>query len=109
MYSVEESRAIAAMAKRRQLRVHMDGARFANAVASLNVHPSEITWCAGVDVLCFGGIKNGLPVGEVVVFFDKALAEDFAYRVKQAGQLASKMCFISAPLAGIAGQRCLAA
>ncbi|MFJ2988887.1 threonine aldolase family protein [Collimonas sp. NPDC087041] len=101
VYTVEEVRAIAAIAKRRQLRVHMDGARFANAVASLNVHPSEITWRAGVDVLCFGGTKNGLPVGEVVVFFDKVLAEDFAYRVKQAGQLASKMRFISAPWLGL--------
>ncbi|MFP4596368.1 threonine aldolase family protein, partial [Ralstonia sp.] len=80
---------------------HMDGARFANAVASLGVHPSEITWRAGVDVLCFGGTKNGLPVGEAVVFFDRRLAEDFAYRVKQAGQLASKMRFISAPWLGL--------
>lgn len=101
VYTVEEVRAIAAIAKRRHLRVHMDGARFANAVASLGVHPSEITWRAGVDVLCFGGTKNGLPVGEAVVFFDRALAEDFAYRVKQAGQLASKMRFISAPWLGL--------
>ncbi|AMP05623.1 threonine aldolase family protein [Collimonas pratensis] len=101
VYTVEEVRAIAAIAKRRQLRVHMDGARFANAVAALDVDPSEITWRAGVDVLCFGGTKNGLPVGEVVVFFDKKLAEDFAYRVKQAGQLASKMRFISAPWPGL--------
>ncbi|MGB7196499.1 MAG: low specificity L-threonine aldolase [Collimonas pratensis] len=101
VYTVEEVRAIAAIAKRRQLRVHMDGARFANAVAALDVDPSEITWRAGVDVLCFGGTKNGLPVGEVVVFFDKKLAEDFAYRVKQAGQLASKMRFISAPWLGL--------
>ncbi|MEO6919374.1 MAG: low specificity L-threonine aldolase [Collimonas sp.] len=101
VYTVEEVRAIAAIAKRRQLRVHMDGARFANAVAALDVHPSEITWRAGVDVLCFGGTKNGLPVGEIVVFFDKWLAEDFAYRVKQAGQLASKMRFISAPWLGL--------
>jgi threonine aldolase len=79
----------------------MDGARFANAVAALDVHPSEITWRAGVDVLCFGGTKNGLPVGEAVVFFDKALAADFAYRLKQAGQLASKMRFISAPWLGL--------
>lgn len=101
VYSVEEIRAIAAIAKRRHLRVHMDGARFANAIASLGVHPSEITWRAGVDVLCFGGTKNGLPVGEAVVFFERALAEDFAYRVKQAGQLASKMRFISAPWLGL--------
>jgi threonine aldolase len=101
VYTVEEIRAIAAIAKRRHLRVHMDGARFANAVATLNVHPSELTWRAGVDVLCFGGTKNGLPIGEAVVFFDGALAEDFAYRVKQAGQLASKMRYISAPWLGL--------
>jgi len=101
IYSVEEVRAIAAIAKRRHLKLHMDGARFANAVATLGCHPSEITWRAGVDVLCFGGTKNGLPVGEAVVFFDKHLSEDFAYRVKQAGQLASKMRFISAPWLGM--------
>jgi threonine aldolase len=101
VYSVEEVRAIAAIAKRRKLRLHMDGARFANAVAHLGCHPSDVTWRAGVDVLCFGGTKNGLPVGEAVVFFDRALAEDFAWRVKQAGQLASKMRFISAPWVGL--------
>jgi threonine aldolase len=101
VYSVEELRAIAAIAKRRGLKVHMDGARFANAVASLGVHPSEITWRAGVDVLCFGGTKNGLPVGEAVIYFRKDLAEDFQYRVKQAGQLASKMRYVSAPWLGL--------
>jgi threonine aldolase len=101
VYTVEEVRAIAAIAKRRHLKLHMDGARFANAVATLSCHPSDITWRAGVDVLCFGGTKNGLPVGEAVVFFDRALSEDFAYRVKQAGQLASKMRFISAPWLGL--------
>lgn len=101
VYTVEELRAIASIAKRRGLSVHMDGARFANAVAALGVHPSELTWRAGVDVLCFGGTKNGLPVGEAVVFFRSELAEEFAYRVKQAGQLASKMRFISAPWLGL--------
>jgi len=101
VYSVEEIRAIAAIAKRHKLKLHMDGARFANAVAHLGCHPSDITWRAGVDVLCFGGTKNGLPVGEAVVFFDRTLAEDFAWRVKQAGQLASKMRFISAPWVGL--------
>ncbi|VVE25226.1 Low specificity L-threonine aldolase [Pandoraea iniqua] len=101
VYSVDEVKAIAAVAKRRNLRVHMDGARFANAVATLGCHPGDVTWRAGVDVLCFGGTKNGLPVGEAVVFFNRALAEDFAYRVKQAGQLASKMRFISAPWLGM--------
>lgn len=101
VYGVEEIRAIAAVAKRHGLKMHMDGARFANAVATLGVSPADITWRSGVDVLCFGGTKNGLPIGESVVFFDKALAEDFAYRVKQAGQLGSKMRFISAPWLGL--------
>jgi len=101
VYTVDELQAIAAMAKRHHLHIHMDGARFANAVAHLNVSPADLTWRAGVDVLVFGGTKNGLPVGEAVVFFNKALAEDFAYRAKQAGQLASKMRFISAPWLGL--------
>lgn len=101
VYSVDEVRAIAWMAQKHQLRVHMDGARFANAVAHLGCSPADITWRAGVDVLCFGGTKNGLPVGEAVVFFDHKLSEDFAWRVKQAGQLASKMRFISAPWVGL--------
>ena len=101
VYSVDEVRAITRRAKEHQLRVHMDGARFANAVAHLGCSPADITWRAGVDVLCFGGTKNGLPVGEAVVFFDPKLSEDFAWRVKQAGQLASKMRFISAPWVGL--------
>ena len=101
VYQVDEIRAISDLAHRYGLSVHMDGARFANAVASLDVHPADITWRAGVDVLCFGGTKNGLPVGEAVVFFNRKLAEDFAYRVKQSGQLASKMRFISAPWLGL--------
>ena len=101
LYGVEELRAIASIAKRRGLHVHMDGARFANAVASLDVHPSELTWRAGVDILCFGGTKNGMAVGEAVIIFDHALADDFAWRIKQAGQLASKMRFVSAPWLGL--------
>jgi len=101
LYTSEEIREISAIARKHGLKVHMDGARFANAVAALEVHPADITWRVGVDVLIFGGAKNGLPVGEAVVFFDKALAKDFEYRVKQAGQLASKMRFISAPWMGL--------
>jgi threonine aldolase len=77
----------------------MDGARFANACAASAAHghsPADLTWRAGVDVLCFGGTKNGLLTTEAVVFFNKTLARDFAYRVKQAGQLASKQRFASA-------------
>ena len=79
----------------------MDGARFANAVASLDVAPKEITWQTGVDVLCFGGTKNGIAVGEAVVFFNRELAREFDYRCKQGGQLASKMRFLSAPWVGM--------
>src|SRR2546430_15212561 len=79
----------------------MDGARFANAVASLGVKPKEITWQAGVDVLSFGGTKNGTHVGDVVVFFNRDLAGEFEYRCKQAGQLCSKMRFLSAPWGGL--------
>jgi threonine aldolase len=65
------------------------------------VAPKEITWQAGVDVLCFGGTKNGTAVGDAVVFFNPALAREFDYRCKQAGQLASKMRFLSAPWVGM--------
>jgi len=101
LYTVDEVKSISAVARRLGLKVHMDGARFANAIAAMDVHPADLTWRAGVDVLCFGGTKNGLPVGEAVIFFDRTLATDFAYRVKQAGQLASKMRFISAPWLGL--------
>jgi threonine aldolase len=83
------------------MKLHMDGARFANACASLGCAPADMTWRAGVDALCFGGTKNGLAVGDAVIFFDPALAEDFDYRCKQAGQLASKMRYLSAPWAAL--------
>jgi len=101
VYSPDEIKAIWARAKSCGLKIHMDGARFANAVAALGVAPKEITWQAGVDVLCFGGTKNGIPVGDAVVFFDRELAREFDYRCKQGGQLASKMRFISAPWVGM--------
>src|SRR5207244_1366982 len=101
VYTVAELKAIWGVCKKYGLRMHMDGARFANAVASLEVAPKEITWQAGVDVLCFGGTKNGTAVGDAVVFFHRELAEEFEYRCKQAGQLASKMRFLSAPWVGM--------
>jgi len=101
VYSVAELQKLAGTAHQLGLRVHMDGARFANAVASLNAAPADITWRAGVDVLCFGGSKNGIALGEAVVFFDRELAQDFDYRCKQGGQLASKMRFLSAPWLGM--------
>ena len=97
LYQKGEVSGIARIAQQHGLRVHMDGARFANAVAALNLTPADITWRAGVDVLCFGGTKMGLPVGEAIVFFDRQLGEEFSFRCKQAGQLASKMRFLSAP------------
>jgi threonine aldolase len=101
VYSPDEIKAVWAVAKSFGLRVHMDGARFANAVASLNLKPKEITWQAGVDVLCFGGTKNGVGIGDAVVFFNSELAVEFDYRCKQAGQLASKMRYLSAPWVGL--------
>jgi threonine aldolase len=83
------------------MRVQMDGARFANAVASLGCTPAEASWRAGIDVLCLGGTKNGLPAGEAILFFEHALADEFARRRKQAGQLASKMRFVAAPWLGV--------
>ncbi len=101
VYSLEELRALTHAAQRCHLRVHMDGARFANAVVALGVTPKEITWEVGVDVLCFGGSKNGIALGEAVVFFNPELAREFDYRCKQGGQLASKMRFLSAPWVGM--------
>jgi threonine aldolase len=101
VYSLDEIRGLVDVARRLGLRAHMDGARFANAVASLNVAPADLAWRAGVDVLCFGMTKNGIAVGEAVVFFDRELAREFDYRCKQGGQLASKMRFLSAPWTGM--------
>lgn len=96
-YRPEELRALTALARRYSLKTHMDGARFFLALESLQVRPRELTWEAGVDVLCLGGTKAGLGFSETVVFFDKTLAHEFGYRCKQAGQLASKMRYLSAP------------
>jgi threonine aldolase len=101
VYTLDEVRAISAACKAHGLLLHMDGARFANACASLGCSPAELSWQSGVDVLCFGGTKNGMAVGEAVLFFDRALATDFDYRCKQAGQLASKMRFLAAPWVGM--------
>ena len=99
LYTVDEIRSVAAMARFHGLRVHMDGARFPNALAALGTSPADLTWRAGVDVLCLGGIKTGISLSEAVIFFDREISEEFAYRCKQAGQLASKMRFSSAPWA----------
>jgi threonine aldolase len=101
VYTVDDIKAIWAKTRALGLALHMDGARFANAVAFLGVPPKAITWQAGVDVLCFGGTKNGTHVGDAVVFFNRRLAEEFDYRCKQSGQLASKMRYLAAPWVGM--------
>ena len=97
VYSAIEINALTAVARRHGLKVHMDGARFANAVATTGCSPADLSWRSGVDVLCFGGVKNGLAAGETVLFFDRSLAEEFEWRVKQAGHLNSKMRLVTAP------------
>ena len=101
VYGLDELAAIADFARVRSLYLHMDGARFANALATLGCSPKEMTWQLGFDVLCFGGTKNGTGGGELVVFFKPGLAQEFDYRIKQAGQLASKTRFLAAPWVGI--------
>jgi threonine aldolase len=96
VYSVDEVRALGRLAKDKGLKFHMDGARFANAVAALSCAPAELTWKAGVDVLSFGATKNGCLAAEAVVFFNPNDAKDFMFRRKRAAQLFSKMRFIAA-------------
>ena len=98
VYSVAEIAALSAVAKAHDMKVHMDGARFANALVSLGCSPAEMTWKAGVDVLSFGGTKNGGMILESVVFFDTTLAENFLYRRKRAAQLVSKGRYLSAQM-----------
>ena len=95
VYTPEEIRALARFAHERDMFLHMDGARIANAAASLRQTLRQATRDLGVDVLSFGGTKNGMMGGEAVVFFDKALSADFLYLRKQGMQLASKMRFIA--------------
>ena len=98
VYRPAELAQIAATAHARGLKVHMDGARFANAVAFLDCHPADITWRVGVDVLSFGATKNGALGAEAVVFFDAGLVRDFELRRKRAGQLFSKSRYLAAQL-----------
>ena len=98
VYRPDEIAALTAIVRSHGLKCHMDGARFANAVAALGCSPADVTWRAGIDVLSFGGTKGGCLGAELVVFFDPALAEGFEWRRKRAGQLASKMRFLSAQM-----------
>ena len=98
VYRPAEIAGISALAHRHGLAVHMDGARFANALVHLDASPADLTWRAGVDVLSFGATKNGALGAEAIVFFDPARARDLPFRRKRAGHLFSKMRFLSAQL-----------
>lgn len=98
IYRPEEVAALAKQTHARGMTLHMDGARFANALATLKCTPAKITWKAGVDALSFGATKNGAVMAEAAVFFDPAKAADFGWRRKRGGHLVSKMRFISAQL-----------
>lgn len=98
VYRPNEIRALADLAHDRGLAVHMDGARFANAVVTTGAAPADLTWRAGVDVLSLGATKNGAMAAEAVVFFDRERADRFQFRRKRSGHLFSKMRFLSAQL-----------
>lgn len=98
VYSLEEVRALAGVARDHGLKVHMDGARFANAVSTLGCSPADVTWRAGVDFLSFGATKNGAMMAEALLVFDPDDAFELGRRRKQAGHLLSKMRYVSAQL-----------
>jgi threonine aldolase len=100
VYAPEEIGALAAVCRAHGLNLHMDGARFANALVALGCAPAEMTWKAGVDLLSFGATKNGCLAAEAIVVFEPALAETLAYRRKRAGHLLSKGRFLAAQLEG---------
>jgi threonine aldolase len=99
LYSLDEIRALCAVAHRHGLLVHLDGARFANAIAALGCTPAEMTWRAGVDVVSFGATKNGAMNAEAVLVFDATVAARLPYLMKRGGQVLSKARFVSAQLA----------
>jgi len=98
VYGPDEVAAIATTAHRHGLKLHMDGARFANALAFVGCSAAELSWMSGVDVLSLGATKNGTLAAEVVVFFEPDLAREFEFRRKRSGHLFSKMRFLSAQL-----------
>ncbi|MEO1249616.1 MAG: beta-eliminating lyase-related protein, partial [Pseudomonadota bacterium] len=100
VYRAEEIEALTAIAHANGLKVHMDGARFANALVSTNASPADITWKAGVDVLCFGATKAGAMAAEAIICFDPEIAENMDYRRKRAGHLWSKHRFLAAQWKG---------
>ncbi|PIW26765.1 MAG: low specificity L-threonine aldolase [Rhodospirillales bacterium CG15_BIG_FIL_POST_REV_8_21_14_020_66_15] len=97
-YRIDEIAAIGEVCRKHGLSLHMDGARFANALARLNCSPADMSWKAGVDVLSFGGTKNGALALEAVVVFNPALGDEFLYRQKRAGHVLSKMRLMTAQM-----------
>lgn len=100
VYDLGEIAAISAVCRDHGLPLHMDGARFANALVSLGCTPADMTWRQGVDIVSFGGTKNGCWCAEALVFFDPAMARDMAYLRKRSGQLFSKSRFVAAQFLG---------
>ena len=98
VYQLDEIKKISEMTHKHNLNMHMDGARFANALVSLNTTPAEMTWKSGIDVLSFGATKNGCLAAEAIIFFNKDLVGNIAFLMKRAGHLLSKMRFVSAQL-----------
>ena len=98
VYQLDEIKNISEVTHKHNLSIHMDGARFANALVSLNVTPAEMTWKSGIDVLSFGATKNGCIAAEAIIFFKKDLVGNVAFLMKRAGHLLSKMRFVSAQL-----------
>jgi threonine aldolase len=98
MYTTGEIAELCTLARDRGLRTHLDGARFANAIAALGCTPAEMTWRAGIDVFSLGATKNGAVSTDAIVCFDERVADELHYRVKRAGHIASKMRFQSAQL-----------
>ncbi len=100
VYTLEEIAALSAVCREHGLTLHMDGARFTNALVALGCTPAEMTWKQGVDILSFGGTKNGCLMAEAIVVFKPELAEAMDYRAKRAGQIVSKGRLISAQFEG---------
>mgnify|MGYP001456620594 FL=1 len=98
VYQLDEIKKISEVTHKHNLNIHMDGARFANAITSLNCTPAEMTWKSGIDVLSFGATKNGCLAAEAIIFFKKDLVGNIAFLMKRAGHLLSKMRFVSAQL-----------
>lgn len=100
IYTLDEIAAVSSVCCRHDISLHMDGARFANALVSFGCSPAEMTWRQGVDILSFGASKNGCLAAEAIVVFDEALAQDLEYRRKRSGHTLSKGRLLGAQMEG---------